>query len=290
MPENKVFGQTQGGIIMTKAQLQKKANELRRSVVEMVYHGQTGHIGGDLSECDILTVLYYQIMNIDPKKPEEPDRDRFVLSKGHCVETYYAILADKGFIDKKELETFSKYKSRLIGHPNRAIPGIEVNTGALGHGLPLAAGMALAGKRQKKDYNVYCLMGDGELAEGSIWEAAMFAANYELDNLYAIVDRNHLQISGPTEDVMKLEPLDEKWRAFGFEVVCIDGNDMDEILGTFEKLSGVKGKPKLIIADTIKGKGVSYMENNVKWHHGSLTKEQYQLAMTELLEREAMLG
>ena len=133
-------------------------------------------------------------------------------------------------------------------------------------------------------------MGDGELAEGSIWEAAMFAANYELDNLYAIVDRNHLQISGPTEDVMKLEPLDEKWRAFGFEVVCIDGNDMDEILGTFEKLSGVKGKPKLIIADTIKGKGVSYMENNVKWHHGSLTKEQYQLAMTELLEREAMLG
>lgn len=274
---------------MTEAELRKKANELRRSVVEMVYRGQTGHIGGDLSECDLLTVLYYDIMNIDPKYPDDPDRDRFVLSKGHCVETYYAILADKGFIEKKELEMFSMYRSRLIGHPNREIPGIEVNTGALGHGLPLAVGMALAGKRQKKQYKVFCLMGDGELAEGSIWESAMFAANYNLDNLYAMIDRNHLQISGPTEDVMKLEPLEEKWRAFGFEVVCIDGNDLGEIQKAFDYLSTVNGKPKLILADTVKGKGISYMENNVKWHHGTLTEEQYQMAMTELAEREAEL-
>lgn len=274
---------------MTEAQLQKKANELRRSVVEMVYRGQTGHIGGDLSECDLLTVLYYNIMNIDPKHPDDPDRDRFVLSKGHCVETYYAILADKGFIEKEELETFSRYKSRLIGHPNREIPGIEVNTGALGHGLPQAVGMALAGKRQKKQYKVFCLMGDGELAEGSIWESAMFAANYELDNLYAIIDRNHLQISGPTEEVMKLEPLEEKWKAFGFEVIRIDGNDTAQIEKAFTHLFHVTGKPKLILADTVKGKGISYMENNAKWHHGSLTEEQYRMAMEELTEREVEL-
>ena len=274
---------------MTEAHLRKKAFELRRSVVELVYKGQTGHIGGDLSECDLMTALYYDIMNTDPKRPEDPDRDRFVLSKGHCVETYYAILADKGFIDKKELETFSRYKSRLIGHPNRQIPGIEVNTGALGHGLPLACGMALAGKRQNRQYRVFCLMGDGELAEGSIWEAAMFAANYKLDNLYAILDRNHLQISGPTEDVMRLEPLSKKWEAFGFEVVTIDGNNMEEILKAFDYLSTVTGKPKLILADTVKGKGISFMENGVKWHHGSLTKEQYQTAMTELKESEVEL-
>ena len=271
---------------MIEAQLQKKANELRRSVVRMVYRGQTGHIGGDLSECDLMTVLYYHIMNIDPKNPEDSDRDRFVLSKGHCVEMYYAILADKGFIEKKELDTFSQYKSRLIGHPNRKIPGIEANTGALGHGMALSVGMALAGKLQKKQYRVFCLMGDGEQAEGSIWESAMFAANYGLDNLYAIIDRNHLQISGPTEDVMKLEPLEEKWRAFGFEVVRIDGNNVDEILKAFAHLSTVSGKPKLILADTVKGKGISFMENAVKWHHGALTSEQYQTAMAELKESE----
>ncbi len=274
---------------MTEAQLRNKANELRRSVVELVYKSQTGHIGGDLSECDLMTALYYDIMNTDPKRPEDPDRDRFVLSKGHCVETYYAILADKGFIDKKELESFSRYKSRLIGHPNRQIPGIEVNTGALGHGLPLACGMALAGKRQNRQYRVFCLMGDGELAEGSIWEAAMFAANYRLDNLYAILDRNHLQISGPTEDVMRLEPLSKKWEAFGFEVMTINGNNMEEILKAFDYLSTVAGKPKLILADTVKGKGVSFMENGVKWHHGSLTEEQYQAAMAELKESEVEL-
>lgn len=267
---------------MTEAQLLLKAQELRRSVVEMVYRGQTGHIGGDLSECDLLTVLYYHVMHLDAQHPDDPDRDRFVLSKGHCVETYYAILADKGFIAKDELKTFSMYKSRLIGHPNREIPGIEANTGALGHGLSIASGMALAGKRQNKSYNVYCLMGDGELAEGSIWEAAMFAANYKLDNLYAVIDRNHLQISGPTEEVMKLEPLKAKWISFGFEVVCIDGNNMNEILNAFDYLSGLSGKPKLILADTVKGKGVSFMENNAKWHHGSLTDKQYKMAMAEL--------
>lgn len=275
---------------MTEAGLVKKANELRRSVVEIVYRGQTGHIGGDLSECDLLTALYYHIINIDSKNPKDPDRDRFVLSKGHCVETYYAVLADKGFIEKKELETFSKYGSRLIGHPNREIPGIEANTGALGHGLPIAAGMALAGKCQKRSYRVFCLMGDGELAEGSIWEAAMFASHYKLDNLYVMIDRNHLQISGPTEQVMRLEPLQEKWEAFGFETVRIDGNNMEEILEAFEKLFDVSGKPKLILADTVKGKGVSYMENDARWHHGTLTKEQYKKAMEELVRKEAELG
>lgn len=267
---------------MTVKELENKAKEIRRGILTMIYESEAGHIGGALSCCDILTALFYQIMNTDPGKPKDPDRDRFVLSKGHCVEGYYNILADKGYIRKEELKTFSQFQTRLIGHPNREIPGVEMNTGALGHGLSSACGMAKAGKMQKKDYRVYCLMGDGEQAEGSIWEAAMFASNYRLDNLYAILDRNTLQISGPTEQVMKLEPLKDKWQAFGFEVEQVDGNDMDKVLKAFDRLQKVNGKPKLILADTVKGKGISFMENNVKWHHGTLNQAEYEQALREL--------
>lgn len=267
---------------MTVNELKDKAKEIRKGIVSMIYESGTGHVGGALSSCDILTVLFYSIMLHDPKKPDDPQRDRFVLSKGHCVEGYYNILADMGYIEKEELKTFSKFQTRLIGHPNREIPGVEMNTGALGHGLSAACGMAKAGKILKEPYRVFCLMGDGETEEGSIWESAMFAANYHLDNLYAILDRNMLQISGPTEEVMRLEPLKDKWRAFGFDVYEADGNDIEELLDVFDRMMKAEGKPKILIADTIKGKGVSFMENQVKWHHGKMSDEEYSQAMQDL--------
>ncbi len=271
-------------MIDTISALKRKSNEIRRGIIDLVYKGQVGHIGGALSSCDILTAIYYRYLNIAPDTCEDPDRDRFVLSKGHCVEGYLNILADKGFIEKDELNTFCCFGSRLIAHPNKEIPGIEMNTGALGHGLSAACGMALAGKMQHKSYRVFALMGDGEQGEGSIWEAAMFAANNKLDNLYAVLDRNQLQISGPTEKIMQLEPLKQKWESFGFHVAEIDGNNMAEIVDTFDKLLVLKGKPKLILANTIKGKGVSFMENQTAWHHGSLNDQQYQIAVRDLEE------
>lgn len=262
--------------------LKVKAIERRRDLIQMIYNAKTGHTGGSLSSVDILTALYYKIMRIDPKNPKWEERDRFVMSKGHSVEGYYTVLADVGFFPKEELNTFSKYRSRLIGHPNVKVPGIEMNTGALGHGLPVAVGMALAGKMDKKDYRVYVLMGDGEQAEGSIWEGAMAAGHYCLDNLVGIIDRNRLQISGNTEHVMKLEDLKDKWAAFGWEVLETDGNNMEELVSTFRKLPVVAGKPHLVIANTIKGKGVSFMENTAKWHHGVPSPEQYEQALKEL--------
>ena len=262
--------------------LERKACQVRRGLLDMIYKSQVGHIGGALSSADIITALFYRLMRFDPQNPQWEDRDRFILSKGHCVEGYYFILADLGFFDKAELSTFCQFGTRLIAHPNRKIPGVEMNTGSLGHGLAVACGMALAGKMDHKDYRVYALMGDGEQDEGSVWEAAMLAANYKLDNLCVIVDRNRLQISGKTEEIMCLEPFAEKWRAFGFHVEEIDGNDMSTVVETLERLKDQKGKPKMILANTVKGKGICFMENQVKWHHGAPDKEGYTEAVTGL--------
>ncbi len=266
-------------------ELRKKAVERRMDLVQMIYDAKTGHTGGALSSLDILVTLYYEMMNVDPKNPKWDDRDRFVLSKGHSVEGYYAILADLGFFPKEELKTFSRYKSRLIGHPTVKVPGIEMNSGALGHGLSTAVGMALAGKMDGKAYKVYVLMGDGEQAEGSVWEAAMAAGHYQLDNLIAIVDRNRLQISGSTENVMHLEPFADKWKAFGWEVREVAGNDIASLVELFRKLPVVSGKPHMVIANTTKGKGISFMENVPKWHHGVPSDEQMQQALKELREQ-----
>ena len=262
--------------------LSKKSSEIRKSLLKMIYTGKAGHTGGALSSVDILTALFYSVLRFDPDNPGWPERDRFILSKGHSVEGYYNILADIGFFPKEECETFSQYGSRLIGHPNNKIPGVEMNTGALGHGLSISVGMALAGKMDSKTYRVFTLMGDGELAEGSVWEAAMSAAHFKLDNLIGVIDRNGLQISGSTDDVMSLENLESKWAGFGWAVRCIDGHNFDELRGAFAGTPYIKGKPSLIIANTIKGKGVSFMENVAGWHHGVPTEEQFELAMAEL--------
>jgi transketolase len=262
--------------------LKRKANQIRRDLVTMIYEGKSGHIGGALSSADIMTVLYYSIMKVNPEDPKWEGRDRFILSKGHSVEPLYCILADKGFFPKDNLKTYSKFGSTLIGHPNNKNPGIEMNTGALGHGLPVAVGMALAAKMDKKDYRVFVVMGDGEQAEGSVWEAAMAGAHYKLDNLVAIVDRNKLQISGNTENVMGLEPLEDKWQSFGWNVISVDGNDVGKLQEVLLSLPRVKDKPTLIMAYTIKGKGISYMENQAKWHHGVPSEEQFKLALKEL--------
>ncbi|URZ00739.1 transketolase [Clostridium felsineum] len=262
--------------------LEVKATEVRRGVLDMVYRSKAGHIGGSMSSIDILTTLYYNILNIDSKKFSDLGRDRFILSKGHIAEALYYILADRGFFDKEKLKTYSKYGSTLIGHPNNKNNGVEVNTGSLGHGLPIAVGMALAGKRDNKDYRVYTLMGDGEQAEGSIWEGAMAAHNYKLDNLIGIIDRNRLQISGTTEEVMALGSLKDKWTSFGWEVVEVDGNNIEELVKIFSKIPIKKDKPTMIIANTVKGKGISFMENKAKWHHGVLTEEEYKKATKEL--------
>ena len=263
-------------------ELKTKAREVRRGTCEMVHRAQTGHIGGALSETDYLVALYYRILSIDPGDPTWPERDRFVLSKGHCVEPLYWILADKGFFARDELLLFSKPGSRLIGHTNREVPGIEMNTGALGHGLSGACGMALAAKMAGETWRVFCLLGDGELAEGSVWEAAMFAAHHGLDNLYVAIDRNGLQITGPTESVMGLEPLAERWRSFGFDVDEVDGNDIAAVIGALEASFERPGKPHLLILDTVKGKGVSFMEDQVSWHHGRLTADELERALADL--------
>ncbi|MBN2858803.1 MAG: transketolase [Sphaerochaetaceae bacterium] len=261
--------------------LMKKAAEIRRDLLSLIYNSKTGHTGGSLSSADILTVLYYRILRVDPACPKDPLRDRFVLSKGHSVEGLYTILADKGFFPKEELKSFSTFKSRLIGHPSVKVPGVELNTGALGHGLSCSVGMALAAKKDGLNVSVYCLMGDGEQAEGSVWEAAMAGANFELDNLTAIIDRNHLQISGDTENVMRLGSLASKWEAFGWDVRSVDGHDINALIEVFES-SRKKGIPMLVIAETTKGKGVSYMEDEAKWHHGVPTEQQYSQAVTEI--------
>ena len=264
-------------------QLQKKAAQIRMDLLEMIYMAGGGHAGGSLSSVDILVALHYGIMKLDAKHPERTDRDRFVLSKGHSVEGYYAILADLGFFPKEELRTYRKFHSRLMGHPSNQLPCIDVNTGSLGHGLSIGAGMALAGKMDQKDYYVYVLMGDGEQAEGSVWEAAMAASHYQLDHLTGIIDRNRLQISGNTEQVMALESLKDKWASFGWEVLEVaDGNNMEDLLTAFRGISSGGHRPHLVIANTIKGKGVSFMEDQPQWHHKVPTEAEMKQARKEL--------
>lgn len=267
---------------MTTAALTIKSIEYRKKILKYILGAKAGHTGGSLSATDILNVLYNEVLNVSPDIFTSPDRDRYVQSKGHCVEALYVVLADKGFFPETDLETLCKYQSHYIGHPTRKIKGVEQNTGALGHGLPICVGMAIAGKKDKKDYRVFTLMGDGELPEGSNWEAALSAAHYKLDNLCAIVDKNGLQITAGTADVMNTDPLDEKWKAFGWAVKEVDGNDVAALKEVFAALPFEKGKPSVIIAKTVKGKGVSFMENQLKWHHGVPTTEQYEQAQQEL--------
>lgn len=237
-----------------------KAYELRQDVLDIIVQGGGGHIGGDMSCMEIVLALYHR-MNVSPDRAKDPNRDRFVLSKGHCVETLYAVLADRGFLDIEEVKAqFSKFGSEYIGHPHNTLPGIEMNSGSLGHGLSVCIGMALAGKRDQRSYRVYTLMGDGELAEGSVWEGAMAAGHYHLDNLCAVIDRNHLQISGSTEDVMRHGDLGSRFAAFDWHVIEVaDGNDLGQLNAAFDEAEATKGKPTVIIANTVKGKGASIM-------------------------------
>lgn len=262
--------------------------ELRKDVIEIICAGKAGHIGGDMSVIDTLIALYFKEMNISPENMEDDDRDRFVMSKGHSVEALYAVLAKKGFFPLEEvLEKFSKFGSKFIGHPNNKLPGIEMNSGSLGHGLPVCVGMALAGKMNKIDYRVYTVMGDGELAEGSVWEGAMAASHYKLDNLCAVVDRNRLQISGNTEDVMHHDDLHERFRSFGWNVIDVkDGNSIDQLIAAFEEAKTVKGKPTVLIANTIKGCGSPVMENKAGWHHHVPNEEEYNEIMKDLEARK----
>ena len=264
-------------------EIQNIANRLRLDVVEMTTAEGSGHPGGSLSSADLLATLYFRIMNIDPADPYMEDRDRFVLSKGHAAPILYATLAERGYFPTDELKTLRQLGSRLQGHPAyREVPGIEVTTGSLGQGLSMACGMALAGKMDSKDYRVYCLMGDGELQEGQNWEAAMFAHRYGLNNLIGFVDRNRLQICGNTEEVMSLDPLPEKFRAFGWNVIIIDGHNIRQIIDACDKAARSKKNPTVIIMNTIKGKGVSFMENNVDFHGRSCKPDEYAKAVEEL--------
>lgn len=268
-------------------ELKVLAYDLRKKVVEMIMEGKGGHIGGDMSVMDILVALYFREMNISPENLEDKNRDHFVLSKGHSVEAYYAVLAQKGFFGMDEMISgFSKFGSEFIGHPNNKLPGIEMNSGSLGHGLPVCVGMALAGKMDKRDYRVYTVMGDGELAEGSVWEGAMAAGHYKLDNLCAVIDRNRLQISGGTEEIMKHDSLEERWYSFGWNVLIADGNDMDQLCHAFELAKAYRGKPTVVIANTVKGCGSSLMENQVQWHHRVPTRQEAEQIMRDLDDRK----
>ena len=266
-----------------KKELLRTAYEIRKGAVTAVYSAASGHPGGSLSIAEILAYLYFEDMNIDPADPKKDDRDRFVLSKGHAAPGLYAALALRGFFPVKELETLRQVDSILQGHPDmKHIPGIDMSTGSLGLGISAACGMALAGKYQKKDYRVWSIVGDGESEEGQVWEAAMFAAHYKLDNLAVFVDWNGLQIDGPVAEVMNPTPLDEKFRAFGWNVISIDAHDLDAIEAAVGLAKATKGKPTAIIAKSVKGKGVSYMENEVSWHGAAPKKDLYDVAIAEL--------
>ncbi len=275
---------------MNAKQLELIAEKNRKRLVEVVYAAKAGHIGGDLSCLNVMTALYFDVMkNIDPAQPKNPERDRFVLSKGHCVEALYVTLEAKGFLKSEVLDTLGKFGSILSGHPTIEVPGIEVNSGALGHGLPIGVGMAIAAKMDKKDWHTYVMMGDGEQGEGSIYEAAMAGSKYKLDNLVAIIDRNHLQISGNTEDVMPIDSIKERWSAFGWDVIEMNGDSMEDIIKTFHAIDYHNQKPHLLVSNTTKGKGVSFMEGIAKWHHGVLNEEQCKEAVKEIEARIASL-
>lgn len=273
---------------MTDHELALKAVTLRRMLLKLIVHAGAGHTGGGLSCLDILNVLYNRILHLSPATTADPTRDRYVQSKGHCVEALYAVMADRGYFPISALDTVGRYQSPYVGHPTRKIKGIEVNTGALGHGLAVAIGMALAARQDHSTHRVITLLGDGELAEGSNWEAAMAAAHYRLDNLTAILDHNALQITGPTAEVMSNAPLDEKWRAFGWEVRTINGHDYAELTAALT-CPPPAGRPLFIIAQTIKGRGISFMENVGKWHHGVPDETQLAAALAELDAAETLL-
>ncbi len=263
-------------------QLKEKTKEIRRLIVQMLAKAGSGHPGGSLSAAELICCLYNAVLKYDPKNPDWPDRDRFHLSKGHCCPLWYAVLAQAGYFPEEKLWTLRKLGSILQGHPDRRTPGVEVASGSLGQGLSVSLGMALAGKLDKKDYRVYCLLGDGETQEGNIWEAAMAASHYKCDNLCAILDYNRYQIDGKTEDIMNLEPVVDKWRSFGWHTFEIDGHDIKQILQSFQEAKTIKGRPSIIIAHTIKGKGVSFMENVKDFHGRTPTKEEEEKALKEL--------
>lgn len=269
---------------MTNAELEKKANEVRQSIVTALHSAKSGHPGGSLSAADIMTYLYFEEMNVDPKNPKMADRDRFVLSKGHVAPALYSVLAHKGYFPVEDLVTLRHTGSYLQGHPDmKHIPGVDMSAGSLGQGLSCAVGMAQAGKMDDKDYRVYAMCGDGEIQEGQIWEAAMWAGAHHLDNLTVIVDNNNLQIDGTVEEVCSPYPIDKKFEAFNFHVINVaDGNDMDQLRAAFDEAKATKGMPTAIIMKTVKGKGVSFMENQVGWHGKAPNDEQYAQAMEEL--------
>lgn len=265
--------------------LELKAKLFRREILEMTFLAGSGHPGGSMSAIDIITVLYYYVMRVDPNNPQWADRDRFVLSKGHVCPALYTVLAEKGFFPKEALWTLRQPGSILQGHPDmRITPGVDMSTGSLGQGLSVACGMALAARLDNKDFLTYCMMGDGEIQEGNIWEGALFAAHYNLDNLIAILDKNKLQIAGFTEDIIALDPLVAKWEAFGWDVIELpDGNDIDQIIRAFDSLKSLTGKPKIIIANTVKGKGVSFMEDQPEYHGRALSASEMDRARKELM-------
>ena len=271
-------------------QLQIMATKVRIGVIEGVYAAQAGHPGGSLSAADIFTYLYFQEMKIDPQNPKDPDRDRFVLSKGHTAPGYYAALANRGYFPVEELKTLRQIGSRLQGHPDmKGIPGVDMSSGSLGQGISCAVGMAEAGKLMGKDYRVYTLLGDGEIEEGQVWEAAMFAGNHALDNLVVIVDNNNLQIDGTIEEVNSPYPIDKKFEAFKFHVINCDAHDFNSLKAAFDEARATKGMPTCIVAKSVKGKGVSYMENNVAWHGTAPKTDKYEIAMDELTKHLAEL-
>jgi transketolase len=274
-------------VIADERQLRLKSLEYRLGILRAIANAGAGHTGGSLSCVDLLNVLYNRVLNVSPATFADPGRDRYVQSKGHSVEALFVVLADVGFFDAAELQTLCRYRSHFVGHPTRKVPGVEQNTGALGHGLPIATGMAIAGQRTGQSFRVFTLLGDGELAEGSNWEAAMCAAHHRLDNLVAIIDRNRLQITGRTREVCCSEPLEEKWAAFGWAVRTIDGHDLAAIESALR--SREPGKPSVVIADTIKGKGVSFMEDVAKWHHGVPSDDELVRAVAELEGQRASL-
>ena len=266
------------------------AAKVRLGIIEGVFHAKSGHPGGSLSAADLFTYLYFKEMNIDPQNPKNPDRDRFVLSKGHCAPGLYATLAQRGYFDEKELQSLRHIGAMLQGHPDmKGTPGVDMSSGSLGQGISAAVGMAFAGKLDKKDYRVYTLLGDGEREEGQVWEAAMFAGHHQLDNLCVILDYNGLQIDGPVAEVGGPAPFEPKFEAFGFETITVNGNDFDELEKAFDAARACKGKPFAIIAKTTKGKGVSYMENQVGWHGKAPNAEEYEVAMKELKENLEVL-
>lgn len=268
---------------MNKLELQKTANEIRKGIVSGVHAAKAGHPGGSLSAADIFTYLYFEEMNVDPKNPKDPDRDRFVLSKGHTAPGLYAALAEKGYFPKEDLLTLRHLGSYLQGHPDmKHIPGVDMSSGSLGQGISAAVGMAISAKLSGDDYRVYTLLGDGEIQEGQVWEASMLAAHRKLDNLVVIVDNNNLQIDGPISEVNSPYPIDKKFEAFNFHVINIDGHDFDAIAAAFKEARETKGQPTAIIAKTTKGKGVSFMENQASWHGAAPNDEQYAVAMADL--------